>query len=374
MVKLINAKKTSLSNLVNNVKQTWELAIDQKVSRSYYPELERKGRARTFLDLLRWLVRYREVNSFYYVHGLDRKNADMSSVLPYRIFRQIRNRRNLNPTGFSDYYGSSHNYVCMLRDKFVFSQYASSLGFPIPKNFAICSPDSLIWLDPPEKLPLVDLIKNSERDIDAFCKPLVGIMGKEVFSLKVQGGKLFMDEKQVTLEDFKRRLRYLFLLQERVVQHPKLNALYPRSINTVRIVTFNNGGQIEVISTVLRIGASEKRTDNWASGGIIVKVNQHTGKLQGEGFFKPGFGFRTQRHPDTGITLEGYDVPYLLESIELVIELHKYFYAIHSVGWDVAISEEGPLILEGNDDWDGAIPMTVDDEFSDRFMAMYSAM
>ena len=33
-------------------------------------------------------------------------------------------------------------------------------------------------------------------------------------------------------------------------------------------------------------------------------------------------------------------------------ELHSKLYRIHSVGWDIAITEEGPVFIEGNSKWE----------------------
>ena len=43
---------------------------------------------------------------------------------------------------------------------------------------------------------------------------------------------------------------------------------------------------------------------------------------------------------------------------------------IHSIGWDVAISPDGPIIIEGND-WEGRIPMVLEPDFRRRFLQMY---
>ena len=36
----------------------------------------------------------------------------------------------------------------------------------------------------------------------------------------------------------------------------------------------------------------------------------------------------------------------------MVVELHKVMFRSHSIGWDVAITENGPVIIEGNDRWE----------------------
>jgi hypothetical protein len=36
----------------------------------------------------------------------------------------------------------------------------------------------------------------------------------------------------------------------------------------------------------------------------------------------------------------------------LAKKLHNELYGIHTAGWDIAIAENGPIVIEGNDNWD----------------------
>ena len=66
-----------------------------------------------------------------------------------------------------------------------------------------------------------------------------------------------------------------------------------------------------------------------------------------------------------------FEIPCFHEAIQLVTNLHGYFYGVHSIGWDVAITDSGPIVVEGNDDWDGAVPMALETNFTQRFLQMY---
>ena len=140
----------------------------------------------------------------------------------------------------------------------------------------------------------------------------------------------------------------------------------------LRIVTFNIASDIKVFSAVLRAGTGRRFTDNWNTGGIIVRVDLETGRLAGKGLFKPTFGLSTAVHPDTGVPLDGFEIPHLTRAVQLVRELHRFFYGLHSIGWDIAITEDGPIVIEGNDDWDGSLQMALEDRFRERFLEMYT--
>jgi hypothetical protein len=162
-----------------------------------------------------------------------------------------------------------------------------------------------------------------------------------------------------------------WLIQERVQQHSTMSALHPHSINTVRVITFNDRGNVRVFSAAQRMGTNGRHVDNWTAGGIMVGVDLENGRLRADGFFKPGYGGRVQHHPQTGVRFSGFEIPYFFDSIRTVTKLHGYLYGIHSIGWDIAISDSGPIIIEGNDEWDASSLMTLEDNFKPRFLEMY---
>lgn len=355
--------------LFQDAKQIPRMVTDPKLARTYYPTERRKTKLRILIDLLVWLFRYRDVNSYYYVYGFDRLHGvNMDEYLSYRSFRNIRNQRNLHPRGAAGY-----NYVCIMRDKFVFSQFVSSLGFPAIKNLAICNKESITWLDQMRTVPLETLLQQQDLYFDGFCKRLAGILGKGAFPLRLTDSQLLINDQPITLDGLKARLDGQYLLQERVQQHPKMSSLHPASINTVRLITFNINGTVTPFAAAIRIGTHGKNVDNWAAGGIVVGIDLATGQLREEGFFKPGYGGRVTKHPDTDVEFFQFEIPHFQEAVKLATQLHKYLYGIHSIGWDIAITETGPIFIEGNDDWEGGIPMVLERNFKQRFLAMYRA-
>jgi hypothetical protein len=67
---------------------------------------------------------------------------------------------------------------------------------------------------------------------------------------------------------------------------------------------------------------------------------------------KPQFGTLVSVHPDTGVVFKDFKIPYYEDAVKLVCQAHTFFYNVRSIGWDVAISELGPVIIEGNDNWE----------------------
>ena len=137
-----------------------------------------------------------------------------------------------------------------------------------------------------------------------------------------------------------------FLVEEPIVQHSKLNQICSTSVNTIRIVTILSGGAANVMYALIRIGDGIKYVDNISSGGLYCPIDEN-GMIS-----KPAFcdatGEYYEYHPITKTKLVGFEIPYFKQAIELVkkaaFEVPKVCY----VGWDVAISENGPVLIEGN--------------------------
>ena len=53
-------------------------------------------------------------------------------------------------------------------------------------------------------------------------------------------------------------------------------------------------------------------------------------------------------HPVTGETIDGFQLPHWEEAVELAIEAHGTLPKIALVGWDIGLTPEGPVIIEGN--------------------------
>lgn len=142
------------------------------------------------------------------------------------------------------------------------------------------------------------------------------------------------------------------IIQRKVDQHKKLSRLNPCAINTLRIVTICKGGNSFLFSCLLRVGTKETgNVDNWAAGGYAINV-KNDGCLAEFGFQKPIYGKRSSTHPDTKVKFAEFAVPYYKEAIELCLKAHKNLFNIHSIGWDVCITQDGPCFIEGNDNWE----------------------
>lgn len=135
------------------------------------------------------------------------------------------------------------------------------------------------------------------------------------------------------------------LVEEYVTQHPMISELHPDSVNTVRIIGFRRGaGDFRVLAAVLRIGNGAS-VDNFASGGMYTMLDE-SGRAMYPGVDKNGTVFIA--HPVTGKSIAGFKVPFFKEAVQLLTEAADRIPTVPYVGWDIAITKTGPIIIEGN--------------------------
>lgn len=140
------------------------------------------------------------------------------------------------------------------------------------------------------------------------------------------------------------------LLQPRLVNHASLRPLSPRALSTIRVMTTRRPGQpARFLAGVLRMGTGSSTADNFAQGGIASAIDADTGVIgEARRLDKQHRTHVHRTHPDSGATIPGFRVPFWEESVRLAVDAHTRLGSVPCVGWDVAVLEDGPVLLEGN--------------------------
>lgn len=140
------------------------------------------------------------------------------------------------------------------------------------------------------------------------------------------------------------KLKKQYLVEAFVKQHKNMNVLYADSVNTMRMFTFCKDGKGYFLQAVLKIGNGGV-VDNFSSGGMYTFVDEN-GVVTVPAIDKDDKIYKI--HPITKTDIIGFNVPMFKEAVELVKKASTVVPQVAYVGWDVAISENGPVIIEGN--------------------------
>ncbi len=125
-------------------------------------------------------------------------------------------------------------------------------------------------------------------------------------------------------------------------QHKDIAAIYPHSLNTVRVMTVLLDDGVHVLSSVFRMGANSSRVDNASNGGVSVGINSDgTLKKYGHILYK---GTAVDRHPQ-GFVFEGFKIPEYGKLIDTVKLLAQRIGNFRLVSWDMSVDENGDIVL-----------------------------
>ncbi|MDD2504736.1 MAG: sugar-transfer associated ATP-grasp domain-containing protein [Bacilli bacterium] len=134
------------------------------------------------------------------------------------------------------------------------------------------------------------------------------------------------------------------LIEECVKQHKEINKLYSKSVNTLRLFTFYDGKEVYILNSVFKIGNGGV-TDSFSSGSMYTFVTDE-GVIAVPAIDQNDKIFKI--HPITKKEIIGFKVPLYKEACDLVKKGAKLTPTIKYIGWDVALTPNGPAIIEGN--------------------------
>lgn len=334
---------------------------------TYFPEnhYERKGKQAIFMDQVLNIVKYGYPNKFYFLYGFDVKNFHrQEDYVDYSLFMRRRDKKN---------YFSRNTPIVILRNKSFFGIVSAAYGINTPINISLIQNGQVYLFDKEKEVDVRTFIGASS--FDAFLKKVDGECADDVYHLVSDNGKLFLGGKEISVLALENILeKGGFLLQEKILnQHSAISAIYEQSINTVRLVTVYNPhlNIVEVLSAVLRVGCNGCNVDNWAIGGLAIGIDMEKCTLRKYGFYKPTFGTKVTEHPDTHVVFEGREIPYLQEAIKQAKDFHYVLRGVHSIGWDIAITEGGPCFVEGNDNWEISLMQICNHGYTKEFKRLF---
>ncbi len=140
------------------------------------------------------------------------------------------------------------------------------------------------------------------------------------------------------------------LIEEFVKQHQDLMSLSPSGLNTIRVFTQLLNGKVDFLGARLRISVNSK-VDNMAAGNLAAPVDILSGLVCGTAVYSDITKKEEEFHPVTEKRIVGFQIPYWEEVLKLVTKAALHTPENRSVGWDVAISQYGPELIEGNHNW-----------------------
>jgi len=274
------------------------------------------------LDMLMSTLKYNvSILDYFYFHFFEKKPAERAAYAGTGFMYEFQLK--MNPP-------ASRN---ILENKILFNEAYSP--------FIRRKVSTLSALKQDESLALSFLEHTSGK---AVLKGSTGQVGAEV---KVIEGKDFTTQQLIRFMEKNK----LDLIEEYVVQHEALRTLSNSGLNTIRIFS-----QLDENNSVVWLGARLRITvnsmvDNMAAGNPAAPIDIETGKVCGPAVYSDITKREETHHPVTNVPIIGFQIPFWQETLEMVRKAAVLHPQNRSIGWDVAISDQGPELIEGNHNW-----------------------
>jgi len=344
-----------------------------------YHEIQRYPRS-PFRVLRNWFTAYgREQFSSYEIRfygladpfdGATRLQQYVSKEMADRFYRQH------NP----------ETAVASIEDKFRFTQLCLYHHLAAPDTHGLFLDGTIKRMDeqilqtPADLTAFIDTLAPGEY----LLKPNNGMLGLGISVLeKLTDGSLIYQDQKFGIDDFLHNLAQMeasfasykkniavveqdfrgILLQSRVKNHPEIKELTGFDmLQTVRICTHVTADdQVEILFAFMKLAGSEGLVDAFnlgRTGNMLAEVDP------ANGMFRKIYAMDQQRgylvtidhHPITHKNLLEFTVPGWQACRQLAERVSLAFLPLRAVGWDIAITNQGPMVLEGNENWVPVVP------------------
>jgi hypothetical protein len=257
------------------------------------------------------------------------------------------------------------------RDKAAFAQHDRAKGLPWLRTLAVINRREGVAIDGAavvENEPqLWSVLDDLRRGGDLVAKPSCGERGKGFFCVSRDG--VVRDETGAAIDrrviartvlTYTHRLgNFGYLVQSALTSHPEMVELTGiDTLSSVRIVTALADGKPHVIESFLKIPGSGRLIDNFLSGSrgtMIARFDPRDGRLaNATGLIRPGFRHVLESvsvHPTTRKQIAGRTLPLWRDALDIAFRASMSHPRSAAIGWDVALSSQGCVIIDGNPNW-----------------------
>jgi len=226
-----------------------------------------------------------------------------------------------------------------LKNKRLFAELVVKHALPHPQTFLGKERELQEWLT---------------RQSDVVVKPAFGSHGRGITRWRrTPSGDWDAGRTTMTDNAFAACLRPVLkrggIVQQALSAHPGLETIAPGALPTLRVVTcLDERNEAEPCAHVLRLASSAGAVDNFSAGNLAAPVDS-TGRCGAAVSIRGGQLTRSPGHPLTGQMIAGVTVPFFRDAVALACTAHGILrHSFTVIGWDIAITKDGPSLIEGN--------------------------
>ena len=313
-----------------------------------------------FMRMLLCRLLYGLDNSQYAYYNLHEKSLrECSEYLTKEALEKLQKEINSSNTD-------------LMEDKICFYERCVECNLPTPQVLTVLNPNGLPMADT-KNIPelrneddLQEFLKNNNKRTLIF-KRTTGSYGLGMLSVTSDSGQVC----DHTGKELSAKLIWehckawpeIFMVQHHLEPDESLRSLMPgRALGTFRVVTYlrkdsSDSSTVDIAYALAKcpvVGAINDNFHHGATGNLLCGIDINAGKFKDAWGRKQGQTVvsRILQHPDTGAVFSGKDVPFWSNILEVAVRAAQSFKEVRTVGWDIAVTNSGIFILEGNWSYD----------------------
>jgi hypothetical protein len=272
-------------------------------------------------------------------------------------------------------------YWPFFHDKYLFDAAARALELPVPNDLGFFDPQfgrTACGRPLRTAANLADWLAGPRPD-GLVVKPVNGIEGKMVlvFRESASGRRdrlttldgrdfsasdlfKFMTDRVSLRWEFPNHEVRSFLFQERIRLHPSLGGLLGETLCCARVMTLiGSDGEPRILRAIMKLQAEPSGVDNMAQGAVIAPIDLETGMLgDGRDASDPRMPW-CKLIPGTDKEYVGFTLPDWTKLREVALSAAAAFPWCRCIGWDIALSDRGPVLIEANERWSAKLAQAV---------------
>jgi hypothetical protein len=138
-----------------------------------------------------------------------------------------------------------------------------------------------------------------------------------------------------------------YLIQTRLEPHPKIAEVVGNQLSTVRMFVLVDDEGPTLLRASWKIPSGESVADNfWRSGNMLGGIDVETGRVIRVLLRNVGGTVEIDKHPKTGTSFSSLVFPEWSQMRDMVMRGAAAVPSCHFQGWDVALTDRGPVLVE----------------------------
>lgn len=239
-------------------------------------------------------------------------------------------------------------------DKSICYSLLQQAGFPVPQTLAVID-NTMRSFGGARKISSPAMLKDYLSGLNAypvFAKSNSGMGSFGAFMISgVDGDRVLLEQSEpMTFDElFQQRIGSRPFLLQTFIQNDPVIAAFSKYLATVRVVNMVKPDRVWTPFALLKIPSEQSVADNyWRSGNLLANLDVETGKIRRVVRGKGVALEELTEHPGTGQRLIGVTLPHWRQLRDLNEACARLFAPLRYHSLDVALTPEGPVIVEVN--------------------------